>query len=104
MTEYRIRLAAKDRALLTKVGDIKTKELLDISPTAAEKWTKFLVRMGQAPSKTEADRLVKQGAVEINDQTLTDIASEIAYNVPASFTVRVGKKNFFRITVEPPAK
>ncbi len=56
--------------------------------------------LGEIPSRSEADRLIKQRAVEINEETLIDVGSEIAFDQPATFTVRVGKKNFFRVVVE----
>jgi hypothetical protein len=43
---------------------------------------------------------MKQRGLEINDATVTDVGSEIDLNKPATFTVRVGKRNFFRLIIE----
>ncbi len=48
---------------------------------------KMLVAVGLAPSRTEAERLVKSGAVEIDDRRWT----ELIYP-GREFTVRAGKK------------
>jgi tyrosyl-tRNA synthetase len=69
-------------------------------PSGAEKWAKLLVLLGEAPSKSEADRLIKQKALEINDKLVTDVASELSLNQPATYVVRIGKKKFFRFIVE----
>jgi tyrosyl-tRNA synthetase len=65
-----------------------------------EKWARVLVLLGHVSSRAEADRLIKQRAIEINDQVLTDIGAEVALNWAAKFNVRIGKKNFFRLIVE----
>ena len=68
--------------------------------TNREKWAKVFVLLGIISSKTEADRLIKQRAVEINDQPLMDVNAAVPLNAAARFTVRVGKKSFFRLTIE----
>jgi tyrosyl-tRNA synthetase len=71
-----------------------------IPNTNREKWARVFVLLGIISSKSEADRLIKQRAVEINDQALTDVNATVPLNAAAKFTVRVGKKNFFRLTIE----
>jgi tyrosyl-tRNA synthetase len=69
-------------------------------PNDREKWARLLVSLGEISSRSEADRLIKQRAVEINEEILVDVGSEIAFDQPATFMVRVGKKSFFRVVVE----
>ena len=72
----------------------------EISPLGKERWSKFLALAGQAPSATEAERLIKQGAVEINDQVITDPTARLDLNEKAEYMARIGKKKFVRIVVE----
>jgi tyrosyl-tRNA synthetase len=72
----------------------------DLIQNGKEKWSKLLVLLREAPSKSEADRLIKQRAVEIDGQPMTDVAAEITFDKPANFAVRVGKKSFFQVFVE----
>ncbi|HVB07537.1 MAG TPA: tyrosine--tRNA ligase [Candidatus Acidoferrales bacterium] len=60
----------------------------------------FLVELSLAPSRAEAERLIKQGAVEIDGQRIDDVRHEIDLSQPASFLLRAGKKKFLRIIVE----
>jgi tyrosyl-tRNA synthetase len=53
-----------------------------------------------SPSRSEAERLIKQGAVEIDGQRMDDVKKEIDLSNPASFLLRAGKKKFLRIIVE----
>jgi tyrosyl-tRNA synthetase len=104
-TEYRIRRVSGGKARLYKRSkgseiDNEINQAWDIPRCEREKWTKLLVSLREVTSKTEADRLVKQRAIQINEKTLAEIGEEIALNQPATFTVRVGKKNFFRLIIE----
>jgi len=58
-----------------------------------------LVFLGEVPSKSEADRLVKQKAVEVNERLLSDIGADVDLCHPATYVVRIGKKKFFRFVV-----
>jgi tyrosyl-tRNA synthetase len=99
--EYRIRRLSSGKASVRVKGrDTLAVEARDIPPDDREKWAKLLVSLGEIPSKSEADRLIKQKAVEINDVIITDVGSEVEFNKPATFTVRVGKRNFFRLIIE----
>ena len=55
----------------------------------------LLVDAGLAPSKAEARRLVKQGAVEIDGQKVSLESGDLV--APAGSTIRVGKHRFLRI-------
>ena len=60
----------------------------------------LLVELQLAPSRSEADRLVKQGGVEIEGVRVDDVKKEIDLTKPGSFLLRAGKKKFLRILVE----
>jgi tyrosyl-tRNA synthetase len=53
-----------------------------------------------ASSRSEADRLVKQRAVEIDGVTIEDPRQGIDLSKPTNFLLRAGKKKFVRIVVE----
>jgi len=99
--EVRIRRLSTGKASV-RVKGRRTEDVeeRDIPANDREKWAKLLVSLGEIPSKSEADRLIKQKALEVNDVTITDVASEVEFNKPATFMVRVGKKNFFRLIIE----
>jgi tyrosyl-tRNA synthetase len=66
----------------------------------AKKLTALLVDLKLAPSKAEAERLIKQKAVEIDGATISDPRKELDLTKPADFLLRAGKKKFLRIIVE----
>jgi tyrosyl-tRNA synthetase len=73
-------------------------ERLPIGP--AKKLTVLLVDLKMAPSKAEAERLIKQKAVEIDGVTVDDPRKDIDLSKPAEFLLRAGKKKFLRIVIE----
>jgi len=66
----------------------------------AKKLIALLVELSLVPSKAEAERLIKQGGVEINEQRVDDFRKEIDLSQPAEFLIRAGKKKFLRLIVE----
>jgi tyrosyl-tRNA synthetase len=66
----------------------------------AKRLTVFLVEQGLAPSRSEADRLVKQGGVELDGTRISDVKHEVDLTKPGEFLLRAGKKKFLRIVVE----
>jgi len=66
----------------------------------AKKLTTLLVDLKLAPSKAEAERLIKQKAVEIDGVTIEDPRKDIDLSKPAEFLLRAGKKKFLRVIVE----
>jgi len=66
----------------------------------ARKLTALLVDLKLAPSKAEAERLIKQKAVEIDGATVDDPRKDIDLGKPSEFLLRAGKKKFLRIVVE----
>jgi tyrosyl-tRNA synthetase len=66
----------------------------------AKKLTALLVELKLAPSKSEAERLIKQGGVEIDGARVDDFRRDIDLTKPGEFLLRAGKKKFLRIIVE----
>ena len=67
---------------------------------AAKKLTALLVELNMAPSKSEAQRLIKQRGVEIDGVCVEDPSKEIDLSKPTGFLLRAGKKKFVRVVVE----
>ena len=59
----------------------------------------LLMTLGLAPSVSEAERLVKQGAVEVDGQRIDDPRKEVDLSKPRDFLLRAGKKKFVRVVV-----
>jgi tyrosyl-tRNA synthetase len=69
-------------------------------PAAAPQAIKaLLMTLGLAASIREAERLVKQGGVEIDGQRIDDPRKEIDLRTPVNFLLRVGKKKFMRVVI-----
>jgi tyrosyl-tRNA synthetase len=66
----------------------------------AKKLTTLLVELGLVPSKSEAERLIKQGGVEIDAQRVHDFRKDVDLSQPSDFLLRAGKKKFLRIVVD----
>ncbi|HTZ47340.1 MAG TPA: tyrosine--tRNA ligase [Verrucomicrobiae bacterium] len=66
----------------------------------AQKLTALLVEWKMAPSKSEAERLIKQRGVEIDGVCVEDPRKELDLSKPADFLLRAGKKKFLRVVVE----
>ena len=62
--------------------------------------SKLISQLGLASSRTEAIRLIEQGAVSWNDQKVTDSKAELDLSQPSSYILRVGKRRFVKVTVE----
>ncbi|MGC1482698.1 MAG: tyrosine--tRNA ligase [Candidatus Acidiferrum sp.] len=72
---------------------------LEVAATGSEKWSKLLVQIKRVSSTSEAERLIKQGAVEIDGNLLRDPTSKISLIEPRNSLVRLGKKQFFRLVI-----
>jgi tyrosyl-tRNA synthetase len=64
------------------------------------KLSKILQMHAGIASRSEADRLIKQGAVEIDSKPVADVAYEIDRDHPKKFLLRVGKKPPFYVVVK----
>jgi tyrosyl-tRNA synthetase len=72
---------------------------LGVSSTGVEKWSKLLVLLKRATSAAEAERLMKQGALEVDGEVLKDPIARIDLTQKRDSLVRLGKKQFFRLKV-----
>jgi tyrosyl-tRNA synthetase len=66
----------------------------------AKRLSLLLVELKLAPSRSEAERLMKQGGVEIDGKRIDDVKYEIDLSKAVAFLLRAGKKKFLRIVVE----
>jgi len=66
----------------------------------ARKLTALLTELKLVPSKSEAERLIKQRGVEIDGVVVEDPRKEMDLTKPGEFLLRAGKKKFLRIIVE----
>ena len=71
-----------------------------ISAGPPKKLIALLVELKLAPSKSEAERLIKQGGVEIDETRVDDPRKDLDLSKPAQFLLRAGKKKFLRLVVE----
>jgi tyrosyl-tRNA synthetase len=53
-----------------------------------------------ASSRSEAERLIKQGGVEIDNTRVDDVQRQIDLSKPSEFLLRAGKKKFVRVVVK----
>src|ERR1035437_1737160 len=65
----------------------------------AKRLTSLLVELELAASRSEADRLLKQGGVEMDGERVSDVKTEVNLAQPRKFLLRAGKKKFLRIVV-----
>ncbi len=75
-------------------------EIITVPRSAAKKLTALLADTGLQPSRSEAERLIKQGGVEINGERVTDVQKQIDLSQPGELLLRVGKKKFARLKIE----
>jgi tyrosyl-tRNA synthetase len=66
----------------------------------ARKLMALLVDLKLISSKSEAERLIKQGGVEIDGVRIDDPRKDIDLSKPGEFLLRAGKKKFLRVVVE----
>jgi tyrosyl-tRNA synthetase len=66
----------------------------------AKRLSALLVELEVVASRSEAERLIKQGAVEIDGQRVEDVKKEVDLATPGEFLVRAGKKRFLRLVVD----
>jgi tyrosyl-tRNA synthetase len=64
----------------------------------SKKWIDLLVELKFAPSKSEARRLIQQGAVELDGEKVTDPNAMAEFVENHHYDLKVGKKIRFRIT------
>jgi len=62
--------------------------------------SRALVRLGATDFRAEADRLIKQGAVEIDGAVVSDPTFEFDLSAPRKYLLKVGKKKHFYLIVQ----
>jgi len=67
---------------------------------APKRLSVLLVELGLSDSRSDADRLIKQGGVEMDEARVNDVKKEIDLATPRKFLLRAGKKKFLRVIVE----
>jgi tyrosyl-tRNA synthetase len=72
---------------------------VDLAVSAPKRLSLLLVEVKAAPSRTEAERLIKQGGVEIDGVRVDDVKREIDLSKPGEYLLRAGKKKFLRLVV-----
>jgi tyrosyl-tRNA synthetase len=70
-------------------------------PASPEKMrlAKLMAQLGLAGSVTEANRLIEQDAVMLNDQKITNVKAEVDFSQRATYVLKVGKRRFLRLLV-----
>jgi tyrosyl-tRNA synthetase len=82
------------------VPDEAPRRVLPAAAGQSQRLAATLVAVGLAPSRAEAERLIKQGAVEVDGQRVDDVRREIALAQGGEFLLRAGKKKFVRVVIE----
>jgi len=103
MPQFRIVRATETTFFLSeKRGDVEEfKPPFTVPGGKAEKWSKILLLLGQVSSVAEAERLMKPGGFEVNEQKIQDPSAKLDLTRPGSYTLRLGKKGkFARVVVE----
>ncbi len=72
---------------------------LDLARSGPKRLSLLLVDVKAVPSRSEAERLIKQGGVEIDGVRVDDVKREIDLSKPGEYLVRAGKKKFLRLVV-----
>ena len=71
-----------------------------IPQSAPKRLSALLVELTLAASRSEAERLIKQGGVEVDGARVDDVKREIDLSKPGEYLVRAGKKKFLRLVIE----
>ena len=65
------------------------------------KWSKLLADLGEVSSTSEAERVMKQNGFEVDGRLIVDPTTKLDVDQPRSYQVRIGKKKFLRIIIDP---
>lgn len=72
---------------------------LRVPPAAKRRLSALLAELRLVPSRSEAERLIKQGAVELDGVRVDDVRCELELSAGRSWLLRVGKTKFVRLQV-----
>jgi len=84
------RLVFRDRQAPTEIPEMRL-------PWGTRPLFAILTETGLAGSRSEAERLIKQGAVEVNGKIEKDVKRMVVLNPGDMLALRVGKKRFLRV-------
>lgn len=84
------RLVFRDRKAPTEIPEMKL-------AWGTRRLSEVLNETGLASSRSEAERLIKQGAVEVNGKVEKDVKRMVVLNPGEMVALKVGKKKFLRI-------
>jgi len=98
--ETRLKRMPMGFSLRSKTDSGSSSHMVTDLPKGPEKWSKLLAYLGEVPSASEAERVIKQGGFEIDGQVENNPATKIDLGQSGSYEVRIGKKKFLRLVVE----
>jgi tyrosyl-tRNA synthetase len=61
--------------------------------------TKLIAQLGLTNSVTEANRLIEQDAVMLNDQKVSNVKAELDLSQEATYVLKVGKRRFLKLVI-----
>jgi tyrosyl-tRNA synthetase len=76
---------------------------LEVKPERV-RLSKLIAQLGLASSVTEANRLIEQEAVSLNDQKISNVKAELDLALPGTFILKVGKRRFLKLVVSKVAE
>jgi tyrosyl-tRNA synthetase len=74
--------------------------LVPLIIAGSKKWSQVLTYLRQIESASEAERVIKQGGLEIDGAIVKDPTTKLDPTRAATYELRLGKKKFLRIVVE----
>jgi tyrosyl-tRNA synthetase len=63
------------------------------------RWVKLLAQLGLASSVAEANRLIEQNAVSVNDERISNIRAELDLSREFTYVIKIGKRRFLKVRV-----
>jgi len=61
--------------------------------------SKLIAQLGLSSSVAEANRLIEQEAVSLNDQKISNVKTDLDLDQPGTFILKVGKRRFLKLIV-----
>lgn len=61
--------------------------------------SKLIAQLGLASSVAEANRLIEQDAVSLNDEKISNVKADLDLALPGTFILKVGKRRFLKLVV-----
>lgn len=84
----------RDRQAPTEIPVVKMKQ------GEIKQLNSLLVELKLVDSKSEADRLIKQGGAEVDGARVDDPRKSMPTDKPGEFSLRAGKKKFLKVVIE----